>query len=131
MTLRRMTKARLLAAVPEQSEQVFQSGVLEYAGLQGWRAMHIADSRRQVTRGGKTQWIGDGLAAGWPDLTLVRERLIVAELKAESGRLSVKQREWIDALKWAGVETDCWKPSDWEDIQRILGPEPEPTRRVA
>ena len=59
-------------------------------------------------------------ARGWPDLVLVRERLVVAELKGSRGRVSVEQREWIDALVTAGVEAYIWTPDSWPEIEATL-----------
>lgn len=106
---------------PVISEAAFQRAVIEFAGLNGWLTNHFSDSRRQVTRRGVTRYVGDAGAAGFPDLTLVRERLIMAELKAENGRLTPKQRLWLQRLETAGVEVYVWRPSAWEDIERILG----------
>ena len=76
--------------VPVISEAAFQSAVLDFAGLNGWKAMHMADSRREVVRKktGARFFVGDRLARGWPDLTLTRGPVIVfAELKSPSTNL--------------------------------------------
>jgi hypothetical protein len=54
--------------------------------------------------------------AGWPDLALVhpvKHRFMVRELKvtAQDGRVgkpTPKQKEWIAALQFAGVDCDVW-----------------------
>lgn len=77
--------------------------VLDVASLYRWRAMHIFDSRRS--------------APGWPDLTLVRvPEFLVAELKTDTGRLSVSQREWLDLLAGCGIETHVWRPRDFDEV---------------
>lgn len=53
---------------------------------------------------------------GRPDILAVRERLIVAELKSKSGRMTAEQSEWIERCRAAGVEAYVWRPSDWPDI---------------
>lgn len=53
--------------------------------------------------------------AGFPDLCLVRERVIWVELKSERGKLSERQMEWLETLKAAGAETYVWRPEDWPD----------------
>jgi hypothetical protein len=71
--------------------------------------------------------------AGFPDLVLVKDRIVYAELKRENkwpteGRLSNGivprwvngQREWITALAQAGAEVYIWWPSDSRDIADIL-----------
>jgi hypothetical protein len=85
---------------------VFQADVLRLAKLLGWRAYHTFDSRRSQK--------------GYPDLTLVRDRVIVAELKAEAGKTTVEQDEWIEAFRAAGVAAYCWRPSDWSEIEKVL-----------
>jgi VRR-NUC domain len=90
------------------SERAFQGAVLEYGELVGWRCYHTHDSRRSH--------------AGYPDLTMVRgDRLVFAELKAETGRVRPAQAEWLAALERCGaVETYLWRPSSWPEIERVL-----------
>jgi hypothetical protein len=85
-----------------------------------------------------------GSEPGWPDLTLIRRRdrrLVFAELKAEKGRLSERQDEVLELLRylewppadgavpgaWEGVdvpriEVHVWRPSDLLDgtIEGVL-----------
>jgi hypothetical protein len=95
-----------------QSERAFQTAVVEYAKLCGWKAFHPFDSRRSEP--------------GWPDLALVRHgMLLFAELKTERGRVSPVQRDWLEALEavsaWTNaVEVRLWRPSDWPEIERVL-----------
>jgi len=59
--------------------------------------------------------------AGYPDLCLAKPgRLIYAELKSEKGKVSDKQREWLDTLKAAGAEAYVWRPSQFEEAVEIL-----------
>jgi hypothetical protein len=99
------------------TEAEFQAQVIELATLYGWLPGHHHDSRRQVRPG---VFVGDKLAAGIPDLILVRERAIWAELKTAKGKLRPEQVTWLDALAKAGAEIYLWRPSDLEEIQRIL-----------
>lgn len=84
----------------------FQKTIIELAEIYGWCYFHDNDSRRNI--------------AGLPDLILVRERVIYAELKKQDGKLSRKQKEWIARLKNARQEVYVWRPSDFEDIVKIL-----------
>jgi hypothetical protein len=61
-----------------------------------------------------------GSRSGFPDRVLVRERAIFAELKSETGTVSEAQAEWLDGLARAGAECYVWKPSDLDEIGRIL-----------
>lgn len=80
--------------------------VVQFAKLSGWLVYHTHDSRRSPE--------------GFPDLVLVRgPRLVVAELKSETGVLSPAQKEWISALSRT-AETYVWRPSDWPEIEETL-----------
>jgi hypothetical protein len=82
------------------TEAQLQQAVIDVARFYGWLHYHTHDSRRSV--------------AGWPDLFLVHPRtgeIVVAELKATSGRVSHAQQEWIDAFAAAGVVVNVWRPS--------------------
>lgn len=105
------------------TEREFTSAVIELARLFGWRVAHFRPA--QTARGWRTPVQGDGI--GFPDLTLVRERLILAELKTKRGKLSEKQTEWLDALRAAGVECHVWRPADWDEIERRLRAREEET----
>ena len=86
------------------TEAELQANVLELARLLKWRCYHTFDSRRSEP--------------GFPDLVMLRgERIIVAELKSERGRLTTEQDAWLDAfraaLAGADVTIAVWKPRDW------------------
>lgn len=100
------------------SERSFQSQVIDLAKQAGWSVAHWHDSRRQVRPG---VHVGDKDAAGFPDLVICRPpELMVVELKAEKGRLSVAQREWLRLLDLCGVETHVYRPSDWPAVNERL-----------
>lgn len=105
MRLPRATLARLPAG-PEPTERQFQAQLVALAKLNGWRCYHTHDSRRSDP--------------GFPDLVLVRERVIFAELKRRSGKLRLEQREWLHDLENAGAEVYLLRPDDWADIERLL-----------
>ena len=92
--------------VAAMTEQAFQAAVVELARLLGWRCFYVGDSRRSPH--------------GWPDLTLVRDRLIFRELKSEKGRLTGEQEEWGRLLAGAGMDWAVWRPGDWPEIERSL-----------
>lgn len=87
-------------------ESAFQAKVEQTAQLMGWLCYHTHDARRSNK--------------GFPDLVLVRERVIYAELKAARGKLSADQVIWLESLSRAGAETYLWRPDDWEDIIHVL-----------
>lgn len=98
------------------AEADFQATVIDYAHTQGWLVAHFRVA--MTNRGWRTPVTADG--AGWPDLVLVRDRMVVAELKGTDGRLAPNQRRWLDALRTAGIEAYCWWPTDWDQIETTL-----------
>lgn len=90
-----------------ESERDFESYVVELAQALRWRVYH--------------SWMSIHSAQGWPDLAMARgKRFIVAELKAEKGKLSRAQEEWLDALREAGLEVYLWRPSHRPEIEATL-----------
>lgn len=105
----------------DQSEREFQRAVIDYAHATRWTVFHVHDSRREVVRqDGARHMIGDKEAAGFPDLVLARDRVVYAELKSESGRLSKAQLRWLGVLETAGQESYVWRPSMWPQIEEVL-----------
>ncbi len=112
------------------SEAAFQAQVIQLARLKGWRVAHFRKAQN-----GKGQWrtpvAADG--AGFPDLVLVRDRVIFAELKTNAGQLSPDQRAWRNALADVGsghchecggvteyLRWEVWRPRDWDHITEAL-----------
>jgi hypothetical protein len=106
---------------PNLKEADFQRLVIDYAHLNRWRVAHF---RASLNQRGKWQTAIAGDAKGFPDLVLVRDRVIFAELKTDRGVISDAQKQWRDWLKTAGAEHHVWRPRDWTDIERILGASP-------
>ena len=110
------------------TEAQFQRSVIELAQLNGWKVAHFRPA--QNSKGAwRTPVAADG--AGFPDLVLVRDRVIFAELKTDKGRVRPEQREWLDAIQTATtgdpppcdrtiIETRVWRPRDWPDILATL-----------
>lgn len=99
----------LLQASKMREDDDLLPNVLAIARTYGWRSYHTHDSRRS--------------AGGFPDLVLIRgPRLLVAELKSQSGRYAPGQEEWLMAFATAGVEAYLWRPLDWLDgsIEGVL-----------
>lgn len=89
------------------SEADFQKQIIEYAELHGWRWWHVNDSRGQAM-------------TDFPDLVLVRERVLYRELKKLGGKLTAGQQTALDALRRAGADAEAWWPSDWDLIEQTL-----------
>ena len=72
--------------------------------------------------------------AGFPDLVLIKTaspdagRLIFAELKSSSGKVSVAQELWLDMFSEGGQETYLWRPSDVEQVVQVLSSKPKVLR---
>jgi protein-disulfide isomerase-like protein with CxxC motif len=90
------------------SEKDFQQRIIDRARALGWLVYHTHDSRRS--------------AAGFPDLVLARNgQMVFAEVKAEKGRVSDAQEEWLAALRHNPYhQVYVWRPSDLADIEKLL-----------
>jgi hypothetical protein len=94
------------AVLPPLTEKAFLEQVRGLARLLGWMVFHTHDSRRSEP--------------GFPDLVLLRERVVWAELKTDTGRLTPAQVAWVEALRRAGQEVYLWRPSAWAEIHAVL-----------
>lgn len=96
-------------------ERKFQAAIIE---------SYVGTRRRPVPNPWKAyhSYFSDRSEAGWPDLVLVRERIVYVELKTMKGAVTPAQREWHDALVFAGGETYVWRPCCWNsgEIERVL-----------
>ena len=93
---------------PKCSKKDWQSQVKELAAKLGYkRAYHTFDSRRSDS--------------GFPDLVLVRDRVIYLELKREKGKLSDSQIEWLTALVKARAEVYVARPRHLQLLAQVLG----------
>lgn len=107
------------------TENALQDAILETAALLRWLCMHPRPAR--TSTGWRTAAQGNG-AAGYPDLTLVRNGyLIFAELKSATGKLAPAQRVWMDELLLVSMAEDrvltfLWTPDLWLDgtVERVL-----------
>lgn len=113
---------RYAVTVPKSRErlsgQKLQKGVIELARRQGWLVAHFTAVKTEF--GWRVPVAADG--KGWPDLVLVRDRLIAAEIKGDGDSLRADQVRWQSALMLAGVETYVWTPRAWieGEIEEIL-----------
>lgn len=98
-------------------ERDFQDALIIYAEQCGWKQWHV-DITATRQKNGKYR----GTAPpGWPDLFMCRDTVaIAAELKSQGGRVEPEQTAWLRALEKAGIETYVWRPSDAEEIYRVL-----------
>lgn len=108
------------------SEAEFSQQVIDFAHLNHWLVAHFRPAMTgRKDRNGKPIWVtpvqADG--KGFPDLVLVRDRVLFAELKVGSNRLTVEQLSWESLLLLAGAELHIWRPEDWPTIERVLSSE--------
>lgn len=91
------------------SEKEFLQQIMTLCKLTGTLVYHTHDSRHSQS--------------GFPDLVMIKEgRLTFAELKSESGKLTVEQAVWLEELKRVTEPpvVRLWRPSDWLEIERLL-----------
>jgi hypothetical protein len=90
------------------TEKAWMGQVVELASVLGWEHYH--------------PWLSIHSARGWPDLALVRPpRLVLAELKAEKGKVTPAQNRWLGLLgRCNGVEVYLWRPSDLDYVVKVL-----------
>ena len=101
----------------ELSEHYFRKAVTAYAESHGWIWYGVD---RTATRQVDGSYRGLG-PSGFPDLVLVRGKVLYAELKAERGSTSADQKMWLARLSKAGAKTAIWKPRDAAAIIAALG----------
>ena len=88
------------------TEKQFQNKILKLAKQFGWAVYHTYDSRRS--------------APGFPDLVLVKDRLLFRELKTDTGRISPAQNLWGNAFLKANADYKVWRPKDMDAITEEL-----------
>ena len=91
---------------PPITEKALDANVREACDAFGWARYHTFFSYKSPS--------------GFPDLVLVRERVIFAELKSAKGVLTSRQQRWLDLLAEAGQEVYVWRPDQLQEIVGIL-----------
>jgi hypothetical protein len=101
---------------PKITHEKFQSMVVKFAQLNGWRCQYW--------------WRSMFSPKGFPDLFMARElndgsgfyEVVVAELKTDKDKPSPEQTEWLNILgKVKSVRAFCWYYRDWSEIEKVLG----------
>lgn len=92
------------------TEKAFMGAVVAYARQMNWAVYHT--------------WLSARSTPGFPDLICVRAgRLVAAELKSLTGKLSEAQEQWLGVLGAVPCcEVYIWRPTDecWQEIERTL-----------
>lgn len=111
---------------PQLSEKELMQAVLDTAAIFGWKRAHFRSV--PVRRGKRIVWEtpvqADG--RGFPDLVLVRERVMWVELKVGKNVLSSEQAAWLEALRAAGQDAQVWTDGMWlsGEIEALLRRQP-------
>ena len=87
-------------------EADWQRDVVKLAKTLGWRVYHTYNSRRS--------------AHGFPDLVLVRDRVVYLELKREKTHPTDEQKAWIRDLLAAGAEVYIARPRNLDELGKVL-----------
>lgn len=87
-----------------------QRAIIDTAHRLGWLVAHTPPVSTE--RGWRTAVAADG--KGFPDLVLVRDRLMVREIKGTDS-LSPEQKMWLEAFRKAGIDAGVWTPKEWRD----------------
>jgi VRR-NUC domain-containing protein len=100
-----------LVPASAMAEKRFQAQLLQVARLAGWIAYHTFESRKSPE--------------GFPDLILVRPEpgrgpVYAWELKTARGKVTMPQQLWLGALDGKRVDARLVRPSDFEDLVRLL-----------
>ena len=120
--------AAVTSSLPALTEKQWQATVVELAEHLGWTWVHfptVLHTRRD--RASETGFVhryktpSQGpLGHGWPDLVLVRDRVLFVELKKRGGGLSEDQVRVRDILRTAEAEWHLWFPADFDEARRVL-----------
>ena len=101
---------------PKPLERDVQETIIDLAHAFGWRVAHFRPA--ETKKGWRTPVSADG--KGFPDLVLVRDRVIFAELKREGESPRADQVEWLNDLARVGAEVYVWTLADFDEIASIL-----------
>ena len=103
------------AIAESQTEVQWLAQVIRMARDEGWVAYHVYEQGAYARRSSK----------GWPDVQLIRERLVFLELKGfqkdgKRGVLSRDQVRMITALRSAGQEVHVFWPDQEDEVRSVL-----------
>ena len=112
------------------NEADFQQSIIDHARANGWYVHYLPDwmfrlalASMKRRRRNDRPWPDKG----FPDLVMRYDypdgrghRVVVAELKTDTGRVDVALRPWLAAWKGTGVETYVWRASDTDAIIDLL-----------
>ena len=103
---RSAARASELPTLRDISEKEWSAQVADLARMLNWFRYHTYRSDRSP--------------AGFPDETLIRDRIVFLELKTETGRLSDAQRDVLTRIIHAGGEAYIARPRDLDVLANVL-----------
>lgn len=107
----------MTTATARMTEAEWQKQVTDLAELYGWVWAHFRPAK--TSRGWRTPVAGPG-GAGFPDLVMWRDRLILVELKRDGGRQTEAQR-WVErTMLAAGAEFYVFRPGLFDVVHDVL-----------
>ena len=92
-------------------EQQFQHMVIQLAEQNGWLVYHVANVRGQLRAKS---------SVGFPDLILLKHKVVAWECKRKGRKASEPQQVWIDAFNAVKVESRVITEDDWDYIVNVL-----------
>lgn len=92
-------------------EQEFQHIIIKLAEQQGWLVYHVANVRGQLRAKS---------SVGFPDLILVKHKLVAWECKRKGKKASPQQDVWLEALSNIGIESRVITEDDFDYVTRVL-----------
>ena len=101
------------------TEDDLQKTLIDTCRATGRRVFHTSDSRKQVRGQEGYEMVGDPLARGYPDLTVVGHgETLWAELKGPRGKLEEEQVRWLDELP--SHRGYVWRTDDLDEAIEIV-----------
>lgn len=103
------------------SENALQQRCMDVLRVCRWHVAHMSPAHYRVGGGERYVTPYNREAAGWPDILAIRgPRILAAELKTETGKLSDKQQQWLGWWEEAGAEVWVVRPSTWERFSEAV-----------
>lgn len=98
------------------TEKELLGKIIDLARMHGFRVAHFR-SVNALRANGTSSWRTpvDADGKGMPDLLMVRERVLVAEVKGGAHKPTPEQDAWLSAFRLAGVTACVWIPRDLEN----------------
>jgi len=107
-----------MTRIEKMTGSKLQDMIVEAAHPLGYKAAHF---RGGLRKDGSYRTPVQYDAKGFPDLILVKGTLGIAfECKAEDEKVSAAQDEWIRWWREVGFIAYVVRPSDWDEIVKIL-----------